>query len=299
MTRKRLLTSGDTTRGRRLLLICLQACLVAALQASSPPKRIVSLVPNVTEMVYAIGAGDRLVGVSSYDNYPAEVRSLPRVGALLDPNLERIFALKPDLVIVYGSQDDLKAQLDRAGIATFSYRHGGLAAVSSTIHELGATLGERAGADAVVARITSGIDDVRRRVAGRRRVRTLLVFGRERLALRGIYVSGGVGFLHDMLTAAGGDNVFADVNSESVQASTEQIISRQPEVILEVRAANEAFPSGDRDAERHVWNALASVPAVKNGRVILLFDDRIVVPGPRVADGTRELARVLHPDAFK
>jgi iron complex transport system substrate-binding protein len=289
------------TARRAWLLVCsagLQACLTAALLAA-PPKRIISLVPNVTEMVYAIGVGDRMVGVSSYDTYPAEVKALPKVGALVDPNVERILSLKPDLVIIYGSQDDLARQLARAGIDTFRYRHGGLAAVTATVRELGAKLGEAAAADAAAARIDAGIDEVRRRVAGRPRPRTLLVFGRERLALRGIYACGGIGFLNDILTAAGGDNVFADVKTEAVQASTEQIISRRPDVILEVRAVNEAFPTGDREAERRVWTAVGSVPAVRDGRVTFLFDDRIVVPGPRIAEGTRELAKALHPDAFK
>jgi iron complex transport system substrate-binding protein len=226
------------------------------------------------------------------------VRSLPNVGALLDPNVERILSLRPDLVIVYASQDDLKRQLGKAGIATFDYRHGGLDAVVATVRELGAQLGEARAAETLAAGIARGLDDVRRRVGGRPRPRTLMVFGRERQALRGIYASGGVGFLHDMLTAAGGDNVFADVKSESVQASTEQIIARRPDVILEVRARNESFPSGDRDAEAATWRALGSVPAVRNGRVLFLFDDRIVIPGPRVVEGTREIARALHPDAF-
>jgi iron complex transport system substrate-binding protein len=283
------------------ILVCsagLQACLIAAL-AAAPPRRIVSLVPNVTEMVYAIGAGSRMVGVSSYDTYPPEVRSLPNVGALVDPNVERILSLKPDLVIIYASQEDLARQLARAGIETFGYRHGGLAAVTATVRELGAKLGEAAAAAATASRIEAGIEDVRRRVAGRPRPRTLLVFGRERLSLRGIYACGGTGFLDDMLAAAGGDNVFADVKTEAVQAGTEQIISRRPDVILEVRAVNEAFPTGDREAERRVWSALGSLPAVRDGRVTFLFDDRIVVPGPRIVEGTRELAKALHPDAFR
>jgi ABC-type Fe3+-hydroxamate transport system substrate-binding protein len=121
------------------------------------------------------------------------------------------------------------------------------------------------------------------------------VFGRERLAMRGLYASGGVGFLNDMLEAAGGTNVFADVKLEAVQASTEQIIARRPDVILEIRAANSAFPSGDRDAELNVWKALAAVPAVRAGRVHFLFEDRIVIPGPRVVEGTDILSRTLHP----
>jgi iron complex transport system substrate-binding protein len=272
--------------------------LVAAL-LGAPPKRIISLVPNVTEIVYALGAGNRMVGVSSYDTYPDDVKSLPKVGALLDPNVERILSLKPDLVVIYGSQQDLKEQLEKAGIGVFPYRHAGLAGITSTIRELGARLGETSAADGLTAGIERGLDDIRRRVQGRARPRTLIVFGRERLSLRGMYVSGGVGFLHDMVGIAGGDDVFADVKTESVQASTEQVIARRPDVIIEVRAANSAFPAGDRDAEVRTWRVLGSVPAVRNGRVAFLFDDRIVIPGPRIVDGTLALARTLHPDAFK
>ena len=274
------------------------AAAVLAAQAASP-RRIVSLVPNVTEIVYALGAGGRMVGVSSYDTYPPDVKQLPNVGALLDPNVERILSLKPDLVILYGSQEDLKQQMAKAGIAVYSYRHSGLDGVTATIRDLGARTGERSAADTLAARIQRGLDEVRQRVGGRPRPRTLLVFGRERLSLRGMYVSGGVGFLNDMLNAAGGENVFADVRTESVQASTEQIIARRPDVIIEVRAANSGFPSGERDAELRTWNTLGSVPAVRNHRVLFLFDDRIVIPGPRVVDGTLVIARALHPDAFK
>lgn len=266
--------------------------------APRPVAKIISLVPAVTEMLYAIGAGNKLVAVSSYDTFPPEVKRLPNVGALLDPNVERILSLRPDLVIVYGSQVDLKQQLARAGIAVFDYRHAGLADVTSTIRDLGDRTGDGARAHDVAARIEQGLRDIRARVQGRPRPRTLVVFGRERLALRGLYASGAVGFLDDMLDVAGGVNVFDDVKLQAVQASTEQILAKRPEVILEVRAANSAFPSGDRVSELNVWKVLAAVPAVRNQRVHFLFDDRIVIPGPRVVEGTTELARALHPEAF-
>ena len=107
------------------------------------PTRIVSLVPALTEMLFAIGAGPQVVAVSSYDEFPPEVKSLPRVGALLDPDMERILSLRPDLVIVYGSQTDLQAQLARAGIRVFNYRHAGLAGVLNTLKDLGAAVGPR------------------------------------------------------------------------------------------------------------------------------------------------------------
>jgi iron complex transport system substrate-binding protein len=261
-------------------------------------QRIISLVPAATEMLYAIGAGPRVVAVSSYDSFPPDVKKLPSVGALLDPNVELILSLKPQMVVVYASQTDLKQQLARAGIGVFDYRHAGLPDITTTIRALGERTGTSARAEEVARGIERGLDDIRRKVKDRPRPRTLLVFGRERLALRGLYTSGGVGFLNDMLEAAGGTNVFADVKVQAVQASTEQILARRPDVVLEARATNSAWPSGDRQAELNVWNALGSIPAVRNHRVLFLFDDRIVIPGPRVVEGTLVLAKALHPDLF-
>ena len=258
-----------------------------------------SLIPAVTEMLFALGAGPQVVAVSSFDAYPPEVKQLPRVGALLDPNVERILSLKPDLVVVYGSQKDLKQQLARASIPIFDYRHAGLADVSTTIRTLGERTGHAAQAGEVVNGIQQGLADIRKRVADRPRPRVLLVFGREPGALRGIYASGGTGFLDDMLRVAGGDNVFADIQREAVEASTELILSRRPDVILEIRTSDNPVTPATLASEVAVWRALASVPAVRNDRVQFVTDDRIVVPGPRVVDGTRAIAQALHPDAFK
>ena len=286
-------------------LVAVGAALLSLAITRSPDRpitgstRIISLVPAVTEMLYAFGAGPRVVAVSSYDTYPAAVQQLPKVGALLDPNVERILALKPDLVVVYGSQDDLKQQLTRARIRFFDYRHAGLSDIASTIRALGAQTGDGPAADALAATIERGLEDIRARARTRPRPRTLLVFGRERLALRGVYASGGIGFLNDMLETAGGANVFAAVKLQAVQASSEQILAARPDVIVEARAANSAFPSGEREAELNVWKALASIPAVRSGRVHFLFDDRIVIPGPRVVDGTLAIARAVHPEIFQ
>ncbi len=289
----------------------LQACLLAfdRQTANSPnPQianspnhqvhRIISLVPAATEMLFAVGAGPRVVAVSSYDRYPPEATKLPSVGALIDPNVERILSLKPDLVVIYGSQIDLKQQLARAGIGVFEYRHAGLADVTETIRAIGARTGTAAQADGVAGRIERDLDVIRATVRSLPKPRTLLVFGREPGSLRGLYASGGIGFLNDMLETAGGANVFAGVKLQAVQASTEQVLAARPEVILETRSSDGGFPAGQRAAEMNAWKTLASVPAVRNGRVLFLFDDRIVVPGPRVAEGTLLLAKALHPEAF-
>ncbi len=261
-------------------------------------RRIVSLVPALTEMLYALGAGPRVVAVSSYDEFPAEVKSLPKVGALLDPDMERILALRPDLVIVYGSQTDVQAQLARAGIRVFNYRHAGLAGVLNTLKELGAAVGRASEGERLARDTRAQLDAIQARVRGRPKPRTLLVFERDPASLRGVYVSGGVGFLHEMLEIAGGVNVFADVARESVQPSIETMLARAPEVILEVRVKGLLAPADIAEAKR-VWGALASVPAVQRGRIQILYGDHLVVPGPRVVQGTEAFAKALHPEAFK
>jgi iron complex transport system substrate-binding protein len=265
----------------------------ATASPQAPPSRVVSLVPALTEMVFAIGAGDRVVAVSSYDDDPPEVRKLPRVGALLDPDVERIIALRADLVLLYGSQTDLIAQLTRTTIPYFEYRHGGLATVTGTLRALGERLGRSQQAEALARRIDERLGALRRRTATLRRPRVLLVFSRERGTLRNVYASGGRGFLHEMLEAAGGVNVFADIDAESVQASSELILARAPEVILELRPTD--IPAPDQQAaEMASWRTLASIPAVQNNRLHFLPGRSYVVPGPRVAEGAEAMARLLH-----
>lgn len=267
------------------------AALAAGAQPSPRPQRIVSLVPAVTEMLFAIGAGPRVVGVSSFDKYPEDVKTRARVGALVDPDVERIFALKPDLVVAYATQDELRAQLSRAGIASFVYRHRGLAEIAATMRELGKVTGEATGAEAAASRFERRIEKVRADTAGRPRPRTLLVFGRDPGSLRNVYASGGTGFLHEALEAAGGDNVFGDVRRESVQASTELILARAPEAIVELRTSALLTEPGAHAAP---WQKLAAVPAVRRGRIHVLSGDYLVVPGPRMADAVEALAAVLH-----
>jgi iron complex transport system substrate-binding protein len=135
---------------------------------------------------------------------------------------------------------------------------------------------------------------VRASVQGRVRPRTMLVFGRDPGTLRNVYASGGYGFLADLLDVAGGDNVFGDVDRQSVQATTEMLLARQPEVIIELRYG-ESRDNLDPSQLRADWSPLASIPAVKDERIHLLIGDEFVVPGPRIAVAAERLAKALHP----
>jgi len=281
-----------------VLAVSTLAATGAVTGAADDPQRIISLVPATTEMLFVMGAGGRIAGVSNYDRFPPDVARLPKVGGLLDPDVERLLSLKPDLVIVYDTQTDLKRQLERARIPMFGYVHRDLADITVTMRALGARIGMKTAADAAAARIEQQLAATRARVANRPRPKTLLIFGREPGALRRVDASAGYGFLHDLLELAGGSDVLGDLNKQSIDMSTEMIISRAPEVILELHYGDSLKPERF-DAERRVWNALPSVPAVRNNRVFLLGGDEFVVPGPRIVIAADRFARALHPDAFK
>jgi len=275
----------------RPTLLLLVFALAATLSAQQKPVRIVSLIPAVTEMLFAIGAGDQVVGVSAFDTYPKEATTRTRVGGLFDPNFEAILTLRPDLAIVYGSQDELIKRLERANIPMFPYRHAGLGDITDTIRALGQRTGHTSQANSLAAQIEGDVEAVRRSVAGKARPRTLLVFGREEASMRGLYVSGGVGFLHDMLEVAGGINVMADVTREGLPLSLEQLLARAPDVVIELRATEKWSPARyAREAE--AWRTV-SIPAVRSSRVMFLPDDAITIPGPRVGAAVRLIADAL------
>ncbi len=286
----------STARMTRCSSIVAALLVVASLALHAEARRIISIVPATTEMLFAMGAGDRVVAVGSYDRFPTDVDRLPRVGALLDPDVERIIAMHPDLVVLYGTQTELRTQLERATIPFYPYTHRGLSDITETIRSLGARIGMETNAKALAARIEAQLQDIRSRVANRGRPRTLLVFGRDKGTLANIDASGGYGFLHDMLEAAGGTDVLGDVHQQSVMMTTEMVLARAPEAIIELK-----YVRGDSssDADLAAWNQLASVPAVRNRRIYLLRGEEFVVPGPRVGAATERMARTLHPEAFK
>jgi iron complex transport system substrate-binding protein len=281
-----------------VLVVLTMAATGVVTGGAGEPQRIISLVPATTEMLFVMGAGRRIAGVSNYDRFPPDVARLPKVGGLLDPDVERLLSLKPDLVIVYDTQTDLKRQLERAQIPMFGYIHRGLPDITETMRALGERIGMKAAAAAAATRIEQQLAAIRARVAGRPRPKTLLIFGREPGALRRVDASAGYGFLHDLLELAGGSDVLGDLQKQSVEMSTEMIITRAPEVVLELHYGDSLKPERF-DAERRVWNVLPSVPAVRNNRVFLLGGDEFVVPGPRIVIAADRFARTLHPEAFK
>ena len=232
--------------------------------------------------------------MSSFDRFPPEVQRLPRVGALLDPDVERILSLRPDLVIAYASQADLVASWSaRASLSTSTATarwRTSLPGCAISARRIGmAAEAGRAAAD-----VERGLAEVRASVAGGAGPRTVLVIGREPQSLRAISVSGGYGFLHDLLDLAGGSNVFGDVKRESMMVTTETILRGAAGRHYRAALFGHARRVTTRRASGHAWRLLPGVPAVRNGRVHLLYGGELVVPGPRVVLTARAFARALH-----
>lgn len=263
------------------------ACDVGGLEARPPAARIISLLPSVTEMLVALGAGDRLVARTDYDTDPA-LRRLPSVGGGLHPSLERLTALRPQLVVGWSGDQSLD-QLARPGILVYRPQSQTLADVRCTILHLGRALGLEAGADSLTRAIDGELEDVRRAVQGRPRPSVFYVVWFDPPMTAGPGT-----FIDELIHIAGGRNVFADAPSPWPTVSLEEVVRRQPAIVL--------VPRGERGAERS--DRLRRAPgwrdlrAVRAGRVIDVDADLFNRPGPRVGKAARTLAHLLHPEAF-
>jgi iron complex transport system substrate-binding protein len=278
---------------RTLRAVAILALAVGLAACDPPPAarggsdRIVSLAPSVTEILFGLGAGDRLVGVCGQCNWPAEVEQLPRVGGYLAPSVEAVLAVEPGLVVVVPSPGNREAvrAVERAGVPVLVVGDRTLDDLRGAIRAIAAALGDPERGEALVARIDGELEAVRRRVAGLPSRRVLLVVGH-----RPLIVAGGGTLQDELLRIAGGTNVAADVGQAFPQIATEVVVERAPDVILDAAMGTE---EGGRD----LFAPLTSVPAVANGRVVAIQPDALFRAGPRVGEAAAALARVIHPDA--
>ena len=256
--------------------------------AKSPAARVVSLAPSITEIVYALGAGDRLVGVCAQCDYPPAAARLPRVGGYLVPSVEAVVAARPDVVLVVpspGNRDAVRA-VEQAGVRVVVVQDRTLADLWASMRAVAATLGRGEAGEHLVADVQGRLEAVRGRVAGLPPRRVLLVVGHTPL------VVAGRGTLQDeLVAAAGGVNIAADAGGVWPQISLELVVARAPEVIVDAAM-------GTEEGRHDLFAGLATVPAVRDGRVVAFAGEAIFRAGPRVPEAARELAAAIHPEAF-
>lgn len=247
------------------------------------PTRIVSLAPANTEILYSLGLIGEVVGVTTYDDYPPQVKSIAKVGDFQTPNLEAIAAARPDVVFVTGGvQASVIAKLSQIGAKVVVIDPQSLAGVSQSILKVARVTGTLAQGQKVVTDMNTTIVNVRDKLAGATPVPCFIEIGYDPL-----YTAGSGTLLNDLITAAGGVNV---VNQAGyVGFSVEQLVKDQPAVYLGTRSS---LGTTAAVAARPGYSALS---AVKDGRVFVLDDDLVSRPGPRIAQGLLEIAKALHP----
>ena len=259
---------------------------------TGPPRRIVSLVPSATELIYALGGEDRLVGRTDFCDYPPAAKEKPSVGGMISPSLETIATLKPDVVIATTSGNRLETftRLEQLGIPVYAVHAHRIAEMLDVTRRLA----ELTGRQAALARLVSGLERrlfaVANAVRPYPRPRVLYVLWPEPLL---VPASGAL--LTELITLAGGDSITANERGDYPRFSIEAAVVRAPEVILLASHGGGSAPPIAKDK----WERLASLPAVKNKRVHAIDGNLAHRYGPRVVDGVETLARAIHPEAFR
>lgn len=263
---------------------------MAALDPSAgTARRVVSLVPSATETLFALGAGERVVGVSTFDDWPPEATRLPRVGGMVNPSFEAVVALRPDAVVGVQGPVDLAmlGRLQAMGVRVFFPRVESVAEVMASIDGFAALVGRREAAAALRASIEVDVARARALVQGRAPVRVLAVFSE-----RPLVVAGNGSWVDEMLRLAGGDNVVR-AGGRYPTISVEQLLTLAPEVILDMTWHDDNAPGSLAETlARH-----RTVPAVRDGRVLRAGDAMLLRPGPRYGQAALRIARLLHPVA--
>jgi iron complex transport system substrate-binding protein len=267
--------------------------LMKASYSEGFPRRIISLSPSINEIIYGLGGWKNVVGVTIYSDFPPEVKNLPTVGGWINPNLEAIVALKPDLVIMIKDQDTIFGdKIRKLGLHTLSVESTTIKDISDSIFKIGKALGKVEEAREVTENFKSSLDAIRTKIVGVRSKRVLFVVGRNPGTLEDIYVISSGSFINEIINIAGGDNI-AKNDVFSVKVSKEAILSLNPEVIIEIN--HERI---NKNETLKVWDELKDVSAVKNKEVYILTDTALLHPSQRVSQGARTIAEILHPEAF-
>ena len=253
------------------------------LGAAAAPHRIVSLNPSTTELLFAIGAGGRLVGRTTYDVWPAAARTIPDLGPGLRPNVEAVLAVHPDLVVLYASDDnrDAARRLRAAGVPTAAFRVDRVADFERVTLALGALTGDSVAARATVDSVFRTLDRVRSATASLARPTVFWpLYDQPLLA------TGGGSYLNELIEVAGGRNIYGFMKEPSPRITFEDLMRRDPDVVLASPESRERYLADPR------WKALR---AVREGRLLVVDTTLVLRPGPRLGEAARSFALLLHP----
>jgi len=259
------------------------------------PRRIITIAPNAAEIISTLGAADRLVAVSQFCKYPPDLANLPRVGGLINPNLEAILALDPDLVILGGRCPEIERFCESCGIAFHNDPTECLEDVFSKISTLGEIVERQAAARRLAGEMRRRLDAITAATRACARPRVLFVTSRAAASLASVTTAGKDTFVSEMIDRAGGVNVFGHLDVPYPQVSLEDILMAQPEVIIEAMPG-ETSSDALREEARRQWSRIGPMPATRTDRVYVVTESHLLIPSPRVVESIAIISRLLHPE---
>lgn len=286
---------------RRLFLCSLIAIVLmasgVALLAQTKPQRIVSTAPSITETLFALGLGDRVVGVSQFCNYPPEVRKLPRVGSYIKPDAEAIARLTPDLVLLQRSSPELTGRLRSLHIEFTEVPHATLEDIYTEIDLIGKAAGVPDRSANLIAKIKGSLYAIQAKAKAMPSPRVLVIVDRQQGTLNNLIAVGQNNYVNQILEIAGGTNVLAQSGQPQYpRISLETVLRENPDVIIDLSGTQEteAARQASRAATLALWNQYRDLKAVKSGHVYAGTTDSLVVPGPRTPIATQRLFDFVH-----
>jgi iron complex transport system substrate-binding protein len=281
------------------LVVLLLIALVGALRAE--PRRIVSTAPNITEMLFALGLGDRVVGVTTYCTYPPEAQKLPKIGTYAKPNVEAILGVRPDLVIVSKTGVHSASLFAGTKLNVLEVKTESVMDIFSAMGNIGTAAGVGQRAAKLVTSLSAELAHIKRIAGSKPATSMMFLVGRSANSLENMIVVGRGSYLNELIATAGGRNVFDDAKVDYAKISLEQILARNPEVIIDLgdMAEPEKMTAAHQAKVVALWRKQPALKAVKAGRVHAVASSIYVVPGPRMVLAAREFARLLHPELFQ
>tara|TARA_R110002049_G_scaffold221841_24_gene393372 strand:+ start:804 stop:1715 length:912 start_codon:yes stop_codon:yes gene_type:complete len=261
------------------------------------PQRIISLSPSITETLFALGLGDNVVAVTDYCDFPAEVNTLPKIGGFISPNLEAIIALQPDLVILLANQQRVVEQLQQLNIPSLPVLNTSLKDIKQTIATIGQQTEHQQQATELLNKINHKIAFITEKTKGLARPNVMITMGHslDSEHMKQVFIAGQHDFYNDLITLAGGQNVYRAQQPSVPSLSVEGIMQLNPQIIIDIYPEADDH-SSDLEQVMKQWHSLKYVDAIKNNRIHIIEQNYATIPGPRIFLLLDELARLIHPE---
>jgi iron complex transport system substrate-binding protein len=263
----------------------------------SSASRIISTSPSITETLFELGLKDRVIAVTDFCKYPKQACQLPSIGGMLNPNMETVVALTPDLIILQSGNQRLRNNAKSVGIKTLEVSMGNLEEIFDSIKKLGIALNCQEQANKLTLHLTSRITFYQERLKGLPKKEVLLLLGDSSDPARDLYAAGPGTFLNELLNLSGGKNIIRDSPARYPKLSKEHIIKKSPEIIIEAGPKSNLSQT-EIDIRIQEWNRFPTIEAVKKGQIYFIGADYILIPGPRLLKIIERFSKAIHPDLF-